>query len=175
MTSQSIYIAILILFIITTIVINSLFFLTSILKSYIIPIISLVITALYLFLPTIYYLDTDKNDSILKKQYYKQLIKFYVSLILIILSTMAILAGIYADDSKKVNLITAIEIMFYILCSFIGLGIILVGVDLLNNSRKKRVRVDKAPIFDNILKTKEVFQIKSSIFKKNNEIILPNN
>ena len=175
MTAQSIYIAILILIIIVTIVINSLFFLTNVLKSYIVPIISLVITSLYIFLPTIYYLDTDKKESILKKQYYKQFIKIYISLILIILSIIAILGSIYADDSNKKKLIISIEIMFYILCSLLGLGIIGLGINNLKNLKKNKV--DKEPEFDNILKTKWVFQIKPSpsIFKNNNEIILPNN
>ena len=99
MTNQQIYLAVLICLIIITIFCVS-FFIFGINRNYLLPIIPLIITGLYIFLPAIIYVD-----SITEPIFNTPIFKILSSLILISISSISILASLYANNTldKKIT------------------------------------------------------------------------
>lgn len=99
MNNQGYYIAVLIFIIIVNIICNAVFMMGNAIipsykRDYLLPIIPMIIGGLYVILPGLYYLESNTinilNDPIFK---------IFLGLIFISLSSICLIAGMYANDS----------------------------------------------------------------------------
>lgn len=94
---QQLYLAVLIILIIITIICVSLFVFGNI-RNYLLPVIPLIVTGLYIFLPAIIYVD-----SITLSVVNEPIFKILSSLIVISISSISILASLYANNTLAKN------------------------------------------------------------------------
>ena len=94
---QQLYLAVLIILIIITIICVSLFVFSNI-RNYLLPVIPLIVTGLYIFLPAIIYVD-----SITLSVVNEPIFKILSSLIVISISSISILASLYANNTLAKN------------------------------------------------------------------------
>lgn len=115
MNSQSIYLAILILLITATLVINFIFYTSKDMK-FIVPISLLIITFLYVSIPVILSIYRCKTLPLLNNYIFK----FLIILNIISISTIGIFAGLYTDNILNIEYTVNSSIIFGILIAITG-------------------------------------------------------